>query len=303
MPNESFPRSPAPTDTLPASPPRPLTVGMVGLGLIGGSLARAASRAGFRLLGCDLNETVELKARLLGIIEEPLTNENLPECDVILLGIYPNATVQWVRENAPRIRPDAVVMDTCGVKGSVCAPCWECAGQYGFTFVGGHPMDGAAKIGFDHSTDKMFKKASMILCPPRDLEIEKMKRLKDVLDSAGFGRYVITTPEHHDRMIALTSQLPHVVSSAFIKLPRAQEHRGYSAGSFRDMTRVAYLNEVMWTELFSLNRENLLETLSCYIEELKKYEDALRSRDDDALCALLRDGRIQKENADREGRK
>ncbi len=281
----------------------PLTVGMVGLGLIGGSLARAASRAGFRVLGCDLNETVELKARLLGIIEEPLRDGNLSQCDVILLGIYPMATVRWVREHAALIRRDAVVMDTCGVKGVVCAPCWACAAEHGFTFVGGHPMDGAAKIGFDHSTDKMFKKASMILCPPRDLEIEKMKRLKDVLDSAGFGRYVITTPEHHDRMIALTSQLPHVVSSAFIKLPLAQEHRGYSAGSFRDMTRVAFLNEIMWTELFSENRENLLEELSAYIAELQKYESALREKDDDALMALLKEGRIKKENADREVRR
>lgn len=294
------------TETNPGAPdPRntPLTVGMVGLGLIGGSLARAASRAGFRLLGCDLNETVTLKARLLGIIEDTLTDDNLAECDVILLGIYPKGTVQWVRDHAPRIRRDAVVMDTCGVKGVVCAPCWACAAEYGFTFVGGHPMDGAAKIGFDHSTDKMFKKASMILCPPRDLEIEKMKRLKDVLDSAGFGRYVITTPEHHDRMIALTSQLPHVISSAFIKLPLAQEHKGYSAGSFRDMTRVAFLNEVMWTELFSENRENLLETLSACIRELQKYETALREEDDEGLQALLRDGRLKKESADREVRK
>ena len=130
-----------------------------------------------------------------------------------------------------------------------------------------------------------------------------MKRLKDILDSAGFGRYVITTPEHHDRMIALTSQLPHVISSAFIKLPLAQEHKGYSAGSFRDMTRVAFLNEVMWTELFSENRENLLETLSACIRELQKYETALREEDDEGLQALLRDGRLKKESADREVRK
>ncbi len=280
-----------------------LTVGMIGLGLIGGSLARAACNAGHRVLGLDINKSVELKAKMLGIIADILTRDTLKECDVILLGIYPEDTVKWVRENAPCLRKGTVVMDTCGVKRVVCYPCWEIAAQYGFTFVGGHPMDGAAKIGFDHSSEKMFKKASMILCPPRDLMIEDMKKLKDVLDSAGFGRYEITTPEHHDEMIALTSQLPHVLSSAFIKAPNSQRHRGYSAGSFRDMTRVAYLNEVMWTELFSENRENLLSELSGLIRELQKYEKALRDGDDKAMMALLRDGRLKKESADREVRK
>ncbi len=281
----------------------PLTVGMVGLGLIGGSLARAACNAGHRVLGLDINKSVELKAKLLGIIADILTRDSLKECDVILLGIYPRDTVTWLKENAPHIRPGTVVMDTCGVKRAVCYPCWETAAEYGFTFVGGHPMDGAARIGFDHSSDKMFKKASMILCPPRDLMIEDMKKLKDVLDSAGFGRYEITTPEHHDEMIALTSQLPHVLSSAFIKAPNSQRHRGYSAGSFRDMTRVAYLNEVMWTELFAENRENLLREVSGLIGELKKYEKALRDGDDEAMKALLRDGRMKKESADREVRR
>ena len=280
-----------------------LTVGMVGLGLIGGSLARAASGAGYRVLGLDINKSVELKAKLLGIIADVLTRDTLEKCDVILLGIYPRDTVAWVRENAPFIRKGAVVMDTCGVKRAVCYPLWETAAEYGFTFVGGHPMDGAAKIGFDHSSDKMFKKASMILCPPRDLMIEDMKKLKDVLDSAGFGRYEITTPERHDEMIALTSQLPHVVSSAFIKAPLSQCHRGYSAGSFRDMTRVSFLNEVMWTELFSENRENLLREVSGLIRELQKYETALREEDDGAMMSLLREGRMKKESADREVRK
>ncbi len=280
-----------------------LTVGMVGLGLIGGSLARAAANAGHRVLGLDIDRSVELKAKMLGIIADILTRETLPECDVILLGIYPAATVAWLRENAPFLRKGTVVMDTCGVKRAVCYPCWETASRYGFTFVGGHPMDGAAKIGFDHSSEKMFKKASMILCPPKDLLIEDMKKLKDVLDSAGFGRYEITTPEHHDEMIALTSQLPHVLSSAFIKAPGSQYHRGYSAGSFRDMTRVAYLNEVMWTELFADNRENLLKEVSGLIRELQKYETALRDGDDGAMLSLLRDGRLKKESADREVRK
>ncbi|MBQ8080724.1 MAG: prephenate dehydrogenase/arogenate dehydrogenase family protein [Clostridia bacterium] len=280
-----------------------MNVGIVGLGLIGGSLARAIKQAGYRVLGTDINRSVLLKAKMLEIVDEDLTDENLSECQVVLLGIYPQATVDWVRAHEKLIEKDTVVMDTCGVKTTVCYPCWESAERGGFTFVGGHPMEGAAKIGFDHSTGTMFKRASMILCPKNDILLEKVKLLKDVLDAAGFGRYEITTPEHHDEMIALTSQLAHVVSSAFVKADNAGKHKGYSAGSFRDMTRVAYLNETMWTELFLDNRENLLCEVSGLIDRLGEYQAALEDGDAERLKALLKDGRETKQRIDREDRK
>ena len=266
-------------------------VGIVGLGLIGGSLARAVKKAGFTVYGMDIDRAVLLKARMLEIVDDELTDDRLPGCDVILLGIYPGATVEWLRAHAPHLARETVVMDTCGVKRAVCYPAWDIAREYGFTFVGGHPMEGAAKIGFDHSDDAMFRKASMILCPHPETMLEPMKRLKDVLDAAGFGRYVMTTPEHHDAMIALTSQLPHVISSAFAMAPGCLQHQGYSAGSLRDMTRVAYLNEVMWTELFLDNRENLLQELNGLLERLAGFRDALQENDADQLRALLKKGR------------
>ena len=229
-----------------------------------------------------------------------LTDENLSDCPVVLLGIYPGATVEWLREHGASLSSDAVVMDTCGVKRAVCYPAWEIADQYGFTFVGGHPMEGAAKIGFDHSDSGMFRKASMILCPRSDVTLEQMKKLKDVLDAAGFGRYEMTTPEHHDEMIALTSQLAHVVSSAYVMAPNCLRHRGYSAGSLRDMTRVAYLNETMWTELFMDNRENLLNELDGLIGHLNSFRQALAEPDEAALKALLKQGRMTKERMDAE---
>ena len=269
-------------------------VGIVGLGLIGGSLARAVKQAGYTVYGADIARPVLLKARLLEIVDEELTDGRLPECPVVLLGLYPGATVAWLREHGPALA-GAVVMDTCGVKRAVCYPAWEIADQYGFTFIGGHPMEGAAKIGFDHSDPALFRRASMILCPRDDLRLEDMKRLKDVLDAAGFGRYEMTTPEHHDEMIALTSQLAHVVSSAYVKAPNCLRHRGYSAGSLRDMTRVAYLNETMWTELFLDNRENLLNELDGLIGHLREYRDAIGAGDEAGLRALLAAGREIKE--------
>ena len=280
-----------------------MNIGIVGLGLIGGSLARAVKQAGYFVLGADISRPVLCKARLLEIVDDELTRKNLPSCGVVLLGLYPKDTLAWLADNAPFISKEAVVMDTCGVKRAVCAKAWAIAAQYGFSFVGGHPMEGAAKIGFDYSSGAMFKKASMILCPDKDLTIERMKLLKDVLDAAGFGRYEITTPERHDEIIALTSQMAHVVSSAFVKSPLAPAHRGFSAGSFRDMTRVAYLNEVMWTELFMDNGDNLLGEMDGLIARLNEYRDALAANDSEKLRALLREGREAKTMIDREARR
>lgn len=278
-----------------------MTVGIVGLGLIGGSMARAVKRAGHRVYGMDIDRTVVMKAKLLEIVDQELTDDKMADCEVIILGIYPGATLKWLEEHGPRIPRETVVMDTCGVKRAVCGPAWEIAAKYGFTFVGGHPMEGAAKIGFDHSDSGMFNKASMILCPPEDIEIEQMKRLKDVLDSAGFGRYEMTTPEHHDEMIALTSQLAHVVSSAYVMAPNCLRHQGYSAGSLRDMTRVAYLNETMWSELFLDNPDYLAKELDGLIERLGEYRDLIRSGDEKALTAMLLKGRTIKERMNGDG--
>ncbi len=272
-----------------------MAVGIVGLGLIGGSMARAVKRAGHQVYGTDIDRTVVMKAKLLEIVDQELTDENMADCEVIILGIYPGATLEWLEAHGPRIPRGTVVMDTCGVKRAVCAPAWEIAAKYGFTFVGGHPMEGAAKIGFDHSDPGMFNRASMILCPNEDIEIEQMKRLKDVLDSAGFGRYEMTTPEHHDEMIALTSQLAHVVSSAFVMSPNCLRHQGYSAGSLRDMTRVAYLNENMWAELFLDNPDYLVKELDGLIERLQAYRDTISSGDRKALTAMLLHGKTIKE--------
>ena len=275
-----------------------MTVGIVGLGLIGGSMARAVKRAGHRVYGTDIDRTVVMKAKLLEIVDQELTDENMADCEVIILGIYPGATLEWLEAHGPRIPRETVVMDTCGVKRAVCARAWEIAAKYGFTFVGGHPMEGAAKIGFDHSDSSMFNRASMILCPNEDIEIEQMKRLKDVLDSAGFGRYEMTTPEHHDEMIALTSQLAHVVSNAYIKSDTAASHKGFSAGSYKDMTRVAWLNPGMWAELFLENRDNLLKEIDWFMQSMEEYRYALETQDRDELIRLLEEGRRKKAEVD-----
>ena len=280
-----------------------MKIGIVGLGLIGGSLARAIkANTAHTVWGTDLQRPVVYRAKLLEVIDEELTEDRVGSCDIVILAIYPRDTVEWVRTHATVIQKGAVVVDCAGVKQAVCEPCWEMAQQHGFTFIGGHPMEGVAKLGFENSRRDMFVNASMILVPHRDLDIETMKKVKDVFDAIGFTRYEIATPEKHDRIIALTSQLAHVVSSAYVKSPTAHEHRGFSAGSFRDMTRVAFLNEAMWAELFLLNREDLHREIMGLIERLQEYDDALTAGDEAKMAELLRQGRDIKAELDREER-
>ena len=277
-----------------------MTVGIVGLGLIGGSLARAIqANTAHTVLGADLIRSVIYRAKLMEVIHDELTEERVGECDIIILALYPKDTVEWVKSHASVIKKDAVVVDSAGVKVAVCEECWAAAEANGFTFIGGHPMEGVAKLGFENSRRDMFVNASMILVPHKDISIETMKKLKDVFDAIGFTHYEIATPEKHDRIIALTSQLAHVVSSAYVKSETANEHRGFSAGSFRDMTRVAFLNERMWTELFMLNRKELSAEIDGLVARLNAYNDAIKRGDEETLMALLREGREAKTELDR----
>lgn len=138
----------------------------------------------------------------------------------------------------------------------------------------------------------------MVLVPPVYDDVALLQRVKDALEPCGFGFFSVTTAADHDRMIAFTSQMPHILSNAFIKSPTALEHKGFSAGSYRDLTRVAWLNPGMWTELFLENRENLLFELDTYIQSLTQYRDALANQDEDTLYRLLDDGKKRKEEVD-----
>lgn len=273
-----------------------MTVGIVGLGLIGGSLARSIKvHTDFEVLGMDINPQTMLQANLLGAIDGTLTEDNLVRCDVVLVALYPAAIVTWITEHQDAFRPGAWVIDCGGVKEAVCTPLNALAQGKPWHYCGGHPMAGREFSGFRYAKDDLFDRASMILTPPRDAGPEVRTWLKDFFLTIGFRRVQFTTPREHDEMIAYTSQLAHVVSSAYVKCPLAQKHRGFSAGSFADMTRVAKLNEDMWTELFFDNRDALLPEINGLIDRLAAYRDALAAEDHQAMKQLLREGREIKE--------
>ena len=272
-----------------------MKVGVVGLGLIGGSAAKAYKAAGHVVYGYDVDATVLGYTKLDGTIDRELTASTLKMCDLVILAATPKASVGYLATNAGSIPPAALVVDFCGTKRAVCEQGFALATEHGFTFVGGHPMAGVQYSGYKHSRANMFTGASFIMVPPVHDDINMLDRVKQSLLPLGFKKFVVTTADFHDRMIAYTSQMCHVVSNAFIKSPSAQYHKGYSAGSFRDFTRVSRLNEAMWTELFLENKENLLAELNFLISSLSDYRDAIAGDDSAKLCALLREGREVKE--------
>ena len=275
-----------------------MTVGILGLGLIGGSLARAYALAGHSVYAADRDESILAFAQLAGAVVAPLTPDNLPDCDLILLAIYPEGSAAWLAENARHISPNALVLDCCGVKQEICEACFPLAEQFGFTFLGGHPMAGTQFSGFKHSRADLFQGAPMVLVPPRFDDMDLLDRAKKALAPCGFGSFSVTTARDHDRMIAFTSQMPHIVSNAFIKSPTALEHRGFSAGSYRDLTRVAWLNPGMWAELFLENREFVLTELDTLLASLTAYRDALEDENKEVLMTLLTEGKERKELVD-----
>ena len=276
-----------------------MKVGVIGLGLIGGSMAKAYKQnSDACVLGADRDHTIVEYARLRGAIDGELTREDIPSCDLLLIALYPQAAIDYLKDIAPRISKDALVIVLCGTKRTICEVGFALAKEYGFTVVGGHPMAGLQYSGFKHARENLFNGASMVLVPPTFDDIFLLDRVKKALAPAGFGRMTVTTADQHDEMIAFTSQLAHVVSNAYVKSPTARSHKGFSAGSYKDLTRVARLNEQMWSELFVENKEHLVSELNTLIASLTEYRDAIRDGDTEATRALLKDGREAKESID-----
>lgn len=275
-----------------------MKVGILGLGLIGGSLARAYALAGHTVYAIQRNQSMLSFAMLAGAVHGKLNEETIPECDLILLSIYPDGSASWLEKNAHLVSKDALVIDCCGIKREVCERCFPLAEAYGFTFVGGHPMAGSQFSGFKYSRAGLFKGAPMVLVPPVFDDMQLLDRVKEALKPCQFGFFSVTTAEDHDKMIAFTSQMPHILSNAFIKSPTALNHKGFSAGSYKDLTRVAWLNPHMWAELFMENKDNVLYELDFYIESLKAYRNAIHEDNMDALVVLLEEGKKRKEEVD-----
>lgn len=276
-----------------------MTVGIIGLGLIGGSLAKAYKQSGqARVLGYDLDTSTKEFAKMSGVLDDYLTRDALSACDLIFIAVRPRAVVKFIRDHADDFGSHPIIIDCGGTKRAICDAIFPIANKHGFLFIGGHPMAGSHHSGFKYSRADLFVNASMVLVPQSHDDIQLLETVKALLSPVGFGRYTVTTAEDHDRMIAFTSQLAHVVSNAYIQSPTAGSHKGFSAGSYQDLTRVAWLDADMWTELFLENGDYLNAELDTIISCLTRFRCAIANEDAEGLRSMLNYGKHRKEEVD-----
>ncbi len=271
-------------------------IGIVGLGLIGGSFAKAIAKyTGYHVMAQNRTRATALRAIADGAVHEELTDENIGRADVLILGLYPEDAVDYVKNNGGRIKKGALVIDISGIKRYICSQMPSVARANGFVFVGTHPMAGKERSGYASSDADLFKGASFIITPVDDGTQAEVDWLVKFAQDIGFGMHVICTPEEHDKMIAFTSQIPHVIANAYVQSPQCLKHRGFSAGSYRDVSRVARLNEHMWAQLFLQNSDALVGELDLLVDNITRISDAIRSGDRQRLEEILAAGRRVKE--------
>ena len=267
-----------------------MTIGIIGLGLIGASLAACIHENTYdTVLGLDTNENTMRAALGQRTVDEALTQVTVSTCDIIILALYPRAALSVLEELAPHIRKGTIVMDCGGIKRPICEKGRELSARYGFTFIGGHPMAGRECWGYESAKADLFQGSSMIITPDPEESETAVSTVSEYFLSLGFGRITKVSAEEHDAIIACTSQLAHVLSSAYIRSENAARHEGLSAGSFRDMTRVAALNDRMWSEIFLDNKDNLLSEIDGLIAHLQDYRDAIANDDREAIAEMMRD--------------
>lgn len=275
-----------------------LKIAVVGLGLIGGSFCKAIKeRTTHSCWGYDLDaqtcDSALNSGAVDGILKSPA---QLGEFELVLVCLHPRQTIAFIQQNVGYFSKDTLVVDSCGVKQVILDQVLPVLRQKGVPFIGAHPMAGREFSGFDYALSTLYEGASFIMTPTEDVDPAHVALLSQLAMELGFGQVVRTTPKKHDETIAYTSQIAHVLSNAYVKSPTLQNQSGFSAGSFQDLSRVAKLNEDMWTDLFLMNRPALLYELEVLIAHLQEYAGALEDGDAQTLKALLRDGRERKES-------
>ncbi len=275
------------------------TVIVAGLGLMGGSMAKAIkSFTDCRVLGWNRTRAVAEKALEEGAVDAIAEEADFQTCDMLIPVLYPEATLRFLTEKIPMMKKNAMVVDLVGVKTRLVNEIGALALEHGVRYTGGHPMAGLAKAGYERSFADLYKGCSMILVPTVSTAPGDIDELSRFFRGLGFGTIKVCSAETHDQMIAHTSQLAHIVSNSYVKSPVSANYVGFSGGSYKDMTRIACLNEKVWKELFIWNRDALVPEIDGLITNMTMLRNAIESGDDAALENILRQGRIAKERID-----
>ncbi|MCQ4021564.1 MULTISPECIES: prephenate dehydrogenase [unclassified Ruminococcus] len=275
-----------------------MKIAVVGLGIIGGSMAKAIKKyTEHYVIGINRTRSTLEKALECGAIDEIGDEDSVKDADIIILGLYPALAVDFIKRNCDKIKKTAIVTDTSGIKAAICPELDKIARENGFTFIGSHPMAGKETNGFDSADADLFFGASFIVVPG-NAPYSKVRKLCRLAMNMGFSSVRFTTTEEHDRMIAYTSQLPHVLACAYVLSPQCPNHKGFSAGSYRDVSRVAKINATLWSELFIENREPLMAEIDTLINNLKLIKKDIEAENTDELIKTLDKCRQIKEQLD-----
>ena len=280
-----------------------MIIAVIGLGLIGGSVCKAVKKyTDYTCLGLDKNERIAKSALSDKSIDKSIASDSLDglnQADLSIICLYPGQIIEFASRNIGKFKKNSIVIDAGGIKTAICEKLRPVFENTDVTFIGAHPMAGREYSGYDYSQADLFKDASFIVTPYPGTSGEKIKSVEDFTKKIGFGKFVVATPRDHDRIIAYTSQLAHVISNAYVKSDTIESRVGFYAGSFLDLTRVAKLNEDMWSSLMMLNREHLSDELKNIINRLGEYLSAFDNNDTEYLRNLLKEGRIIKENSEK----
>lgn len=270
-----------------------MQIAVIGLGIIGGSLCASLTKVGYDVHGYDLNEkNVEIAIEKGYILKKA---EDFSNYEVVFIAVPPTATISIL--DTVKFKDGALVMDICGVKKGIEESVYEKERNY--RYLGLHPMAGKETSGILSASGKLFHGANLIITVSEKTEDSAIREGKKFANELGFGAVIECSAEEHDKKIALTSQLAHLVSNAYVKSPQVVGCEPFTGGSFQDMTRIAGVDERIWSELYLCNRENVIEELNLLIEHLKEYRDAIENEDKKEISERLKEGRLIREKIKR----
>ena len=263
---------------------------IVGLGLIGGSYARALRRFGYTVTAIDTDGNAIRFALENGIIDEGTTDADpvlIGEADCIIMALYPTKITDWIRQNQEHFKSGIRLTDVTGIKSAVVYEIQDIL-RPDVEFIAAHPMAGREVSGVAYSDDRIFRDANFIVVPTKKNTPESIEWCENLGKILGFNRVSVLTPEEHDEMIAFVSQLTHCIAVALMTCNDNEHLRDYTGDSFRDLTRIAHINENMWSELFFMNKEPLLKEMNRFIDEMSDIRDIIERNDIEALKDKMR---------------
>ena len=265
------------------------SIAVIGLGIIGGSICAALSKAGYTVYGTDLKKENVEYAKKKGYIVDAAAE--ISQYDVVFIAVPPKATISLLQNTT--FKTGALVSDICGVKEKIEKVVFSVKRNY--RYVGIHPMAGKETSGIEYASPSLFAMANLVITVCEHTSPKWVEEIKEYAEAMKFGKIVECTAKGHDKKIALTSQLAHIVANAYVKSPEVEGCYGFTGGSFQDMTRIAGVDEKIWTELYLLNKEHILEELDGLIENLTKYRNTIENEGEEALSQILKEGRLIRE--------